>query len=671
MIRRIRATLLAAFITLSGLTGCGGDAETTGDSAQVIEATAADETAVSEAAAVSAADAAAENSSGHEDAGDHQWDAASEIPITLDGSTISAGAGVTIAGTTATITKAGTYTISGILTDGQIVVDTEEEGIVRLVLRGVAITSSTSTPLYIASADEAMIILGEGTENALTDSSAYLLTDAGSDEPNAALFSAADLTFSGEGSLAVTGNFNDGIASKDGLIITGGAITVTAADDGIRGKDYIILDDGIVTVTAGGDGLKADNSEDATKGYIAINDGLLTVTAGGDAISAETDVLIAGGQLTLATGGTAAASDYAASGDDISAKGIKGIINVAIDGGTITVNATDDAIHSNGAVVVNDGILRLTSGDDGIHADNTLTINGGDVIVEDSYEGLESAAITIAAGSIAISASDDGINVAGGADGSGLMGGMGRGGGRPGGMPPEGMLQDGMGGNPFAVGTPAAMPQDGMDGNPFAMGMPGTMPQGGMAPGFMGDQDAFATDSNYSLNIHGGTVVVDATGDGLDSNGSITMTGGTVIVNGPTSNGNGALDYMSGFNMTGGLLVAAGSAGMAQAPDSTSTQNVMLLNFDSVLPAGTLIHIRATTGEEILTFSPAREFQSIVLSSATLASGATYEVYTGGSSTGTPSGSLVTGGAFSPGMLYTSFTVNSVITLIGSQGMMR
>lgn len=150
-----------------------------------------------------------------------------------------------------------------------------------------------------------------------------------------------------------------------------------------------------------------------------------------------------------------------------------------------------------------------------------------------------------------MTAGDDGINVAGGVDGSGM--------------------QPGMGG-----------------------------PRGGQATDFFS-----YTGENY-LYINGGTVVVDAEGDGLDANGAIQMTGGLVIVNGPTNNSNGALDYDGGFQITGGVLVAAGSAGMAQAPVASSTQNALLVNYGSAIQAGTLLELVDATGESVLSFASSK-----------------------------------------------------------------
>jgi hypothetical protein len=440
------------------------------------------------------------------------------------------------------------------------------------------------------------------------------------DEPNAAIFSMADLTISGTGSLAVEGNYQDGITSKDGLVIAGGRIAVRSSDDGIRGKDYIIVQGGAISVDAQGDGLTSDNEVDAAEGYIRIEDGTLDISAGGDAIQAQTAVMVGGGDLILTSGG--GHSSWV--DESASAKGIKGLVSVTIDNGTLAIDSADDAIHSNESIVVNGGTLVLATGDDGMHADASLEINGGDIRITDSYEGLESAAITINGGDLRLSSSDDGINVAAGNDASGFAPGPGRG------------------------------------------GMRGQMPGGGQFQGGGPDQDAFAAGDSY-LHINGGYIVVNAYGDGLDVNGPIEMTDGVALISGPTENMNGALDFFGQFNISGGFLVAAGSAGMAQAPSETSGQNSVLLGFNGTAPAGTLIHIETPEGGELLTFAPAKEYQTFVFSSSELEIGSTYAVYFGGSSTAEVSDGLYQQGGYAPGTEAGSFTVSGVVTRVGGR----
>jgi hypothetical protein len=146
------------------------------------------------------------------------------------------------------------------------------------------------------------------------------------------------------------------------------------------------------------------------------------------------------------------------------------------------------------------------------------------------------------------------------------------------------------------------------------------------------------------------------------------MNDGVVLVNGPTGNGDGAIDYDGTFTMNGGYLVAAGSSGMAQAPSSSSTQYSVLVNLSSAQSAGTLFHIQTQAGDEVLTFVPTKTYQSVAFSSPELANGTTYEVYTGGRSTGTITDGLYAGGTYTPGAQVASFTISSMVTVVGSPG---
>lgn len=244
----------------------------------------------------------------------------------------------------------------------------------------------------------------------------FIITDPEGDEPDAAIFSKSDLTINGNGSLSVDANYNDGIKSKDELIILSGTITVDSVDDGIIGKDSISLQGGTVVVNAGGDGLKSTNDEDTSKGYIAIDAGVLKITSGSDAIQAETSVTITNGEFNLYAGGGSSAM---LSDAEASAKGIKASVSITVENGFITIDSADDALNSNQSIVVNGGTFVISSGDDGFHADSTLTVNGGEIDITKSYEGIESAVITINDGDIHIVSSDDGLNVAGGNDNSG------------------------------------------------------------------------------------------------------------------------------------------------------------------------------------------------------------------------------------------------------------
>jgi len=332
--------------------------------------------------------------------------------IKLEGDSISSdGVGTTVNGSVVTITSAGIYNINGTLNNGQIVVNTEDEATVTLVLNGVNITNASSAPIYVKNANKVVITLADGTDNVVTDGAEYIFENAEKNEPNAAIFSNDDLTINGNGSLTVKANYNNGIATDDNLKITSGVINVTAVNDGIKGKDYIAVKDGTITVNAGGDGMQSNNDEDATKGYILIEGGTFNIVAGMDGIQAETKLDINAGSINIISGGGSVVNYQL----NDSAKGLKAGMDVNIAGGMINIDSADDGIHSNNSITINGGDITVASGDDGVHSDETLTMNNGNLVITKAYEGVESKVITINGGSTSISAQDDGLN---GSDGS-------------------------------------------------------------------------------------------------------------------------------------------------------------------------------------------------------------------------------------------------------------
>ncbi|MCC6929038.1 MAG: carbohydrate-binding domain-containing protein [Gemmatimonadaceae bacterium] len=347
----------------------------------------------------------------HELASDYTWNSADEATITLNGTSATTNStAVTISGTTVTVKAQGTYRVSGTLADGQLLVTSKDTGVVRLILDGAAISNSGDAPLFVTKAAKAVIILADNSVNTLTDGTTY---PANADQ-NAALFSKANLSIGGNGALVVNARFNDGITGKDGLVINSGKITVTSVDDAVRGKDYLIVRNGTFTLTAGGDGLKSDQEDDATLGYVLVNNGTFGVTSTGDGIQAQTAALVTGGTFTFKNGG----GSNVVIADSLSAKGVKGDSLVVIDGGTITIDAADDGLHTNRSMVVNGGSVTIATGDDGVHADLDLTINGGNINVTRSYEGVENslADMVINGGTIRVVSSDDGVNLAGAGD---------------------------------------------------------------------------------------------------------------------------------------------------------------------------------------------------------------------------------------------------------------
>lgn len=529
------------------------------------------------------------------------------------------GDGATVEGTTVTVTRAGSYLISGTLADGQIIVDTADESKVTLVFNGASLSCTHGPAIYVKSAPKKVVIFtAENSVNILSDGVGYVIPDEeqveGEIYPNACIYSCEDLELNGGGELHIKGNADKGINTKDDLKIQSGTVTVTSVGAGIRANDSLEMSGGTVTVNAGGDGVKTANTEATGKGYLTVTDGALYITAKGDGLSAATDLTVSGGNMVLTTTDTdgvvlkefegnptsgsmgggfgrpggmmgESSADKAA----ISAKGLKAAGNLTVSGGKITIVAQDDGIHSDTNVHISNGMIHIRAADDGIHAEKELTVSGGVLTVAQSFEGLEALHINVLGGTNRITASDDGANATNG---------MGGGFGGPGGTPPG--------------------------------GFPGGRPRSG-------NTETTSTDTPL-LNFAGGYNVFDAGGDGIDSNGNIVITGGTVIVYGPTDNGNGPIDSGDGnysVTVSGGMLLAVGSSGMAESAENGG-QAVLAASWRSTgLSAGEIVGIADKDGNVIAAFQSPKAISSIVFSSADLTAGATYSIVGGGSATGT------------------------------------
>jgi hypothetical protein len=500
------------------------------------------------------------------------------------------GEGAAIDGTTAEINSAGTYVLSG---SGNGCVDIKAKGLeVNLVLNGLTLTNANGPAILVEKAEKVTITVAAGTQNILTDGSDYTAVYDDADlAPTAAVYSKDDLTINGTGVLTVNGKYNNAVQTTNVLKIIDVTLNVTSVDDGIIGKDCFNMESGVLTLITSGDGIRSTEDDSETDGVIVVSGGTLNITAGNDAVQASSSVIITGGDFTVKTGGGASA----AFSEDESKKGIKASEAVTVSGGSFNLDCADDAVHSNGTVTVSGGTFSIKSGDDGIHADNILNIEDGTLTVSKSYEGYEAATVNIKGGHTEITSSDDGVNAAGGSDGSAITGPGGWGGG--------------------TIGPRYASP--------------------GETP-----TSTTSANSSYAINITGGYVFVNASGDGLDANGSITMTDGTVIVSGPTDNGNGALDYDTSFTYGGGTLIAVGSSGMMQAP-STGAAHYISVKINSAKSAG-LIYIADSGGSVVAAFRAPKSFASVVYGSADITSGKSYSVYYGGTATGTETNGFYT-----------------------------
>lgn len=298
------------------------------------------------------------------------------------------------------ITSGGTYVLSGTY-EGQIVINSEDEETVKIILNGIYISSSENSPIYVENAKEVSIVLAEGTSNYITDTSSYIDPDVDESATPAAIYSTDDLYISGTGELTIISENKNGIQSKDQIVIIDGEITISAAKEAIKAKDYIVIQDGNLDLTSGEDGISITEEDDAEKGYIVIDGGEINIDSQYDGITAKTYIIINSGEIDITTSTLDTSK---------SAKGIKAGYYLEINGGTITIDSVDDGLHSNNKIVINSGTITISSGDDGIHADEAIEINGGEINIEKSYEGIEAAEIIINEGTIDITASDDGIN---------------------------------------------------------------------------------------------------------------------------------------------------------------------------------------------------------------------------------------------------------------------
>ena len=466
-------------------------------------------------------------------------------PANAENVTVSNGTYVTITRPTTDGTTNHDINVDGNCENGQLKVDVDKtayaEAEVVINLRGLTLSNSSDSPLYVAACgDECIIAVKKDTVNTISDGTNYTNADGS----QGAIYSCDDLKFKGKGTLTVNGNAGDGIVSKDDLKIWNGNLIVNAADDGIRGKDSVRIGDpddtdysGLsVTVTsAAGDGIRSTNDSDSDKGFVRINGGTVSVTAkSGDGIQGEQAVEINGGEISVYTY-QGSAYGYGNSGDgnsrknyDGSFKGIKAVGlydgetyqsmgNITVTGGRITVDSTDDGIHCGGDMTLTGGVFTVKSADDAFHSDNKLTIgteNSGryddvQIYAPYCYEGIEGVYIYQNSGTVYIVSGDDGYNAAGGADGSGSTN------------------------DPWSQG---------------GWGFPGG--PGGMSSTF-GD-----------LALRGGLVIVNSASgdhDGMDSNGNINITGGYYVCNGqePIDCGDG------GYSITqsGGTYISLSRGG--------------------------------------------------------------------------------------------------------------
>lgn len=636
--KKLLALFCATALSMTAVAGCTGTKSSTGNVVSSETETNAEETsAQSEAGTFSSADMFTERDL----AGTYEESGAVYVTLSDDGITGETD-GVAINGQTMTITAEGTYIFSGTLSEGQIVVDADNAK-VQIVFDNVDITCASSAAVYVKSAEKVFVTLAEGAQNTLRNTDEYVAID--DNNIDAVIFAKSDLTLNGTGSLTIVSAEGHGIVSKDDLKITGGTYDITAAGHALSGKDSVRIADGTFILTAEKDGIHAENADDEEKGYIYIADGDFTITSDGDGMDASSIVQIEDGTFDITAGGGAANSQKTHESDmpgggmsqnierpdgksmpqmgekpdeesmsqmgekpdeesmpqmgekpdgenmpqdtttdesSTSTKGIKAGGGMYLNGGTYQIDSADDSIHSNANITIADGTYTLATGDDGVHADDALTVNGGTITVTESYEGLEGLTVTINDGTIDITARDDGVNAAGGTDQSGF----------------------GTFGDHFK----------GMDS--------------------ADDETEETTDNEMWMELNGGYIHILAGGDGVDSNGDLTINGGEIYIDGPSDNGNSAIDYgdRSSAYMNGGTLVAIGSSGMAEGMSDSSKQKVLMVKLGEQMEAGNVV-LTDSEGNVIVSYTALKTYDCVIISTAEVESGATYTLTTSGTTT--------------------------------------
>lgn len=497
------------------------------------------------------------------------WDTegATVITLTGDGAEIS-GNGAYVNGQEVVITEAGRYVVSGSLSNGKITVDAHNSSKVWILLDGVDINCSDNACIRVDQAEKVFLTLAENSVNTLTSGSTYSDT-ALQDGTDGAIFAHDDLTINGSGSLTVNAAYRHGIAANDDLVITGGAITITAAADAIHANDSIAIKDAQITVDAGDDGIVTANEEE--NGYMYIESGTIDITSVGDGIHTTGDITIAGGSITIA------------------------------------------------------------AGDDGIHSDQYVYIEDGEILIDECYEGIEALIIDVSGGDITVYPEDDGFNANGGSsDMFGFGGGPGQGG-MQGSSKEEGLGQDGsdpvdmssdgdssgqMEQTAEEIQSSETAAEETQSSETAAEEEETYISISGGTITIINDsgRDADGLDSNEDIRISGGTIYI-----------SLLGTGSNCAVDYGSESGGVA-------EITGGTIIACGASSMAEGFSSTSTQASILYNTSTVADEGTTLALEDEEGNILLSWNVPCSFSSALISCPEMQVGNSYQVVIGDSS---------------------------------------
>ena len=628
--KKLLALFFAMALSMTAVAGCTGAKSSTGNVVSSETETNAEETsAQSEAGTFSSADMFTERDL----AGTYEESGAVYVTLSDDGITGETD-GVAINGQTMTITAEGTYIFSGTLSEGQIVVDADNAK-VQIVFDNVDITCASSAAVYVKSAEKVFVTLAEGSQNTLRNTDEYVAID--DNNIDAVIFAKSDLTLNGTGSLTIISAEGHGIVSKDDLKITGGTYDITAAGHALSGKDSVRIADGTFILTAEKDGIHAENADDEEKGYIYIADGDFTITSDGDGMDASNIVQIEDGTLDITAGGGAANSlkthesdvpggpgggmpqnGEKPDGESMPQMGEKPDgenmteMGKRPDGTTPpekpsqtdqsdtadeTAAPDNETDHQSSSAETTEDTTTDESGTStkGIKAGGGMYLNGGTYQIDSADDSIHSNAnITIADGTYTLATGDDGVH----AD--------------------DALIVNG--------GTITVTESyEGLEGLTVTIN-DGTID-------ITASDDGINT-AGEKMELNGGYIHILAGGDGVDSNGDLTINGGEIYIDGPSDNGNSAIDYgdRSSAYVNGGTLVAIGSSGMAEGMSDSSKQKVLMVKLGEQMEAGDVV-LTDSEGNVIVSYTALKTYDCVIISTAEVESGATYTLTTSGTTT--------------------------------------
>ena len=628
--KKLLALFFAMALSMTAVAGCTGIKSSTGNVVSSETETNAEETsAQSEAGTFSSADMFTERDL----AGTYEESGAVYVTLSDDGIAGETD-GVVIDGQMVTITAEGTYIFSGTLSEGQIVVDADNAK-VQIVFDNVDITCASSAAVYVKSAEKVFVTLAEGSQNTLRNTDEYVAID--DNNIDAVIFAKSDLTLNGTGSLTIISAEGHGIVSKDDLKIIGGTYDITAAGHALSGKDSVRIADGTFILTAEKDGIHAENADDEEKGYIYIADGDFTITSDGDGMDASNIVQIEDGTLDITAGGGAANSlkthesdvpggpggGMPQNGEKLDGESMPQM-GEKPDGENMTEmgkrpdgttppekpsqtdqsdtadetaapdNATD---HQSSSAETTEDTTTDESGTStkGIKAGGGMYLNGGTYQIDSADDSIHSNAnITIADGTYTLATGDDGVH----AD--------------------DALIVNG--------GTITVTESyEGLEGLTVTIN-DGTID-------ITASDDGINT-AGEKMELNGGYIHILAGGDGVDSNGDLTINGGEIYIDGPSDNGNSAIDYgdRSSAYVNGGTLVAIGSSGMAEVMSDSSKQKVLMVKLGEQMEAGNVV-LTDSEGNVIVSYTALKTYDCVIISTAEVESGATYTLTTSGTTT--------------------------------------